>query len=156
MENKYYASFVGFAPADDPRVVVYVGIDEPQGYYYGGQVAAPAFREVVEKTLKYLKAPSRRRLVKRQDDKRGVRDLYIDKHMSDDVRELPEVKMVGDDMWRLPDFTGLTMKGVMESALGVPLEFRFMGSGIAVRQHPAPGSTVGKGEECVVEFRSLL
>ena len=54
MKDKYYASFVGFAPADDPRVVVYVGIDEPQGYYYGGQVAAPAFREVVEKTLKYL------------------------------------------------------------------------------------------------------
>lgn len=156
MKDKYYASFVGFAPADDPRVVVYVGIDEPKGYYYGGQVAAPAFREVVEKTLKYLKVASRRRLVKEKKSKADARDLYVENNIPDDVRKLPEVEMIGADIWRLPDFSGLTMKGVMESALGVPLEFRFMGSGIAVRQHPAAGSTVEKGEECVVEFRSLL
>ena len=107
----------------------------------------------MEKTLKYLKVPSRRRLVKNRGD---AHELYVESHVPVEAPKLPEVKMVGDDMWRLPDFTGLTMKGVMESALGVPLEFRFMGSGIAVRQHPVAGSTVEKGEECVVEFRSLL
>lgn len=156
MKDRYYASFVGFAPADDPRVVVYVGIDEPEGYYYGGQVAAPAFREVVEKTLKYLKVPSRRRLASGREKDVDPREAYVESHMPVAPRKLPEVPMIGDNAWRLPDFTGLTMKSVMESALGVPLEFRFMGSGIAVQQYPAPGSTVERGEECVVEFRSLL
>src|SRR5690606_27188073 len=46
--NKYLASFVGFAPVSDPRVVVAVMIDEPgAGKYYGGQVAAPVFARIV-------------------------------------------------------------------------------------------------------------
>ncbi len=47
----YFASFVGFVPADDPHLVIFVGIDEPQGKYYGGQVAAPIFREIAEEVL---------------------------------------------------------------------------------------------------------
>ena len=53
-QGKYIASFVGFAPADDPRVVGLVVIDEPVGPYYGGQIAAPVFRNVIEDVLRYL------------------------------------------------------------------------------------------------------
>ncbi|NRA65751.1 MAG: penicillin-binding protein 2 [Pseudobacteriovorax sp.] len=54
-ENLRVASFAGFAPVSDPHLVVYVVIDEPQNKpYYGGVWAAPAFREIVDKTLKYL------------------------------------------------------------------------------------------------------
>jgi cell division protein FtsI (penicillin-binding protein 3) len=57
--GRYVASFVGFAPGERPRIVVAVVLDEPQGYaYHGGQVAAPVFRQVVEKTLRYLGLPS--------------------------------------------------------------------------------------------------
>ena len=52
--KKYFASFIGFAPADDPKVAVVVMFDEPYPNYYGGTVAAPVFREVVVNTLKYL------------------------------------------------------------------------------------------------------
>jgi len=49
------ANFVGFAPVNDPHILVYIVIDEPQGNtYYGGRWAAPPFSEIVEKTLKYL------------------------------------------------------------------------------------------------------
>lgn len=52
---KYVASFVCFAPADDPKVAVLVGVDEPAGEYRGGGViAAPIAKEVMESTLKYL------------------------------------------------------------------------------------------------------
>lgn len=54
--SKYYASFVGFAPVDDPQLVVVVVVNEPRPYYYGGTVSAPVFKEVVEKGLKYLKS----------------------------------------------------------------------------------------------------
>ncbi len=56
--NKYLASFVGFAPASDPRVVVAVMIDEPSaGKYYGGQVAAPVFARIVGDSLRTLRVP---------------------------------------------------------------------------------------------------
>jgi cell division protein FtsI (penicillin-binding protein 3) len=55
--SKYVASFVGFAPATRPRVVVLVTVDEPRGAIWGGVVAAPAFRAIAQQTLQYLGAP---------------------------------------------------------------------------------------------------
>ncbi|HVR60642.1 MAG TPA: penicillin-binding protein 2 [Polyangia bacterium] len=55
--SKYVASFVGFAPADDPRVSIIVVIDEPEGEHLGGAVAAPIFREIGEQALRYLHVP---------------------------------------------------------------------------------------------------
>ena len=52
--GKYIASFVGFAPADDPQVITLAVIHNPQGVYYGGQVAAPVIRQLFENILPYL------------------------------------------------------------------------------------------------------
>lgn len=56
-ESEYVASFVGFAPADDPRLLVSVVVDNPKGDYYGGTVAAPAFGEIAKFALPYLGIP---------------------------------------------------------------------------------------------------
>jgi len=53
-DTKYDASFVGFAPAQNPRLLVSVMVDEPKGEYYGGIVAAPAFGEIAKFALPYL------------------------------------------------------------------------------------------------------
>ncbi|MGB2710197.1 MAG: penicillin-binding protein 2, partial [Conexibacter sp.] len=53
-ETRYIASFMGFAPASDPRLLVGVVVDEPQRAIYGGQVAAPAFQKIVAFALPYL------------------------------------------------------------------------------------------------------
>lgn len=53
-EGKYVASFVGFVPAKNPRLIVAVSIDEPVGSYYGGTVAGPVFRGIMEGGLKLL------------------------------------------------------------------------------------------------------
>jgi cell division protein FtsI (penicillin-binding protein 3) len=56
--TKYVSSFVGFAPASDPRIVVAVMIDEPSaGQYYGGAVAAPVFSAVTGPALRMLGVP---------------------------------------------------------------------------------------------------
>ncbi|OQA84563.1 MAG: Penicillin-binding protein 2 [Lentisphaerae bacterium ADurb.Bin242] len=55
--EKYTASFVGFVPADNPRFVLLVTADEPQGAYYGGAVSGPYFKSIAERTLKYLHVP---------------------------------------------------------------------------------------------------
>lgn len=52
--GRYIASFIGFAPADDPEVLAIVIIHNPQGVYYGGQVAAPVIRQLFENILPYL------------------------------------------------------------------------------------------------------
>jgi cell division protein FtsI/penicillin-binding protein 2 len=56
-KTQFVASFVGFAPARDPRLLVAVVVDEPQGNYYGGVVAAPAFGEIAKFALPYLEIP---------------------------------------------------------------------------------------------------
>jgi len=53
-DSKHIASFVGFTPADKPQLAILVVIDEPQGKYYGGTVAAPVFRRIASETLNYL------------------------------------------------------------------------------------------------------
>jgi cell division protein FtsI (penicillin-binding protein 3) len=53
----YVASFVGFAPASKPRLLVSVMVDEPQGAIYGGVVAAPAFGDIASFALGYLRIP---------------------------------------------------------------------------------------------------
>jgi cell division protein FtsI (penicillin-binding protein 3) len=55
--DKYLSSFVGFAPASAPRLVVAVMIDEPAGQYYGGMVAAPVFAQVMQGALRMLNVP---------------------------------------------------------------------------------------------------
>ena len=52
--GKYIASFLGFAPADDPEVIALAIINNPQGTYYGGQIAAPVVRQLFENILSYL------------------------------------------------------------------------------------------------------
>ena len=56
-ETDFVASFVGFAPARHPQFLVAIVVDEPQGSYYGGDVAAPAFGEIAEFALPHLGIP---------------------------------------------------------------------------------------------------
>lgn len=53
-EHRYISSFLGFAPADDPKVLVLCIINNPQGTYYGGMIAAPVVKEIMENILPYL------------------------------------------------------------------------------------------------------
>lgn len=79
-QNKYVASFVGFAPADDPQVLCLVLLDEPNGdSYYGGTIAAPVVRDILGETLQYL----------------GVEPKY-----TDDEEEYADVEV--------PDVTGMS------------------------------------------------
>jgi cell division protein FtsI (penicillin-binding protein 3) len=68
--RKYVSSFVGFAPASDPRLIVAVMIDEPSaGKHYGGDVAAPTFASVMSSSLRTLGVPPDMPLVVAQSPK---------------------------------------------------------------------------------------
>jgi len=72
-KTRYRSSFVGFAPVSDPRIVVAVSLDEPQGHYLGGRVAAPVFSDIVANSLRRLHV---------QPDA-GVHDLMDARHRTD-------------------------------------------------------------------------
>lgn len=77
--NKYVSSFIGFAPADDPRVVIAVIMDEPQGALRnGGQVAGPVFREIAEQVLPELNV---------KPDGTMPRDFSIDDESFDEIQD---------------------------------------------------------------------
>ena len=56
--TEYISSFIGFAPADSPRLVILVMIDNPKGLHWGSVVAAPVFRKITKRALRYLNIPS--------------------------------------------------------------------------------------------------
>jgi len=57
--ERHVASFIGFAPVENPQVAVLVVIDEPKGQIYGGAIAAPVFKKIAQTTLNYLNIPPR-------------------------------------------------------------------------------------------------
>jgi cell division protein FtsI (penicillin-binding protein 3) len=70
-KDKYVSSFVGFVPADDPRIAMIVVIHEPKGAIYGGLVAGPVFKQIANESLSYLSVP--------RDDSAEKRLLLVSK-----------------------------------------------------------------------------
>jgi len=56
--GKYFASFIGFFPADNPQLCISVVMDDPKEGYYGGQVCGPIFREIAQRCASYLNLPA--------------------------------------------------------------------------------------------------
>ncbi|HWR59669.1 MAG TPA: penicillin-binding protein 2 [Thermodesulfovibrionales bacterium] len=56
-KDRYVSSFVGFVPADDPKIAMIVVVYEPKGQHYGGLIAAPVFKRIAEKALSYMEVP---------------------------------------------------------------------------------------------------
>ncbi|MBL7198028.1 MAG: hypothetical protein ISS47_08005 [Candidatus Omnitrophica bacterium] len=54
--SNFFATFIGLAPAENPKLAIAVVMDEPYPYHYGGVVCAPVFKEIAEKSLKYIEA----------------------------------------------------------------------------------------------------
>jgi cell division protein FtsI/penicillin-binding protein 2 len=52
--GKYFSSFIGFFPADEPELCISVVMDEPKNGHYGGQTAAPVFKDIAERAARYL------------------------------------------------------------------------------------------------------
>lgn len=149
--GKYFASFVGFAPYKTPRIAVFVGVDEPQGAYYGGVVAAPVFREIIEATLQYLEIPLSLAPVIMADS--GVEATVVPSSIPA-VVDVDAQAFVPDDHGTLvmPDLRGLSMRHVLRLVRDVQLPIKIDGSGVAVAQRPQPGAVLRKGRAVEVEF----
>lgn len=145
--GKYIASFVGYAPADNPRLAVLVLLDEPQGFYYGGVVAAPVFREILLKSLHYLGVPPR-------GAEKNI--LLVKSTLPQPPKSDVETTMTQEgNLFKVPDFRGVSLRQVLKAAGHFPVSMEFRGRGSAVSQRPEAGEWVTAGSRIYVEFRPL-
>lgn len=145
--TKRTASFIGFIPADKPRLTILVVVDEPKTSPYGGVVAAPAFREIAVKSLAYLKVlPT---TAAGESIRPGVTATAQSTEQPDSEPVAPESSSEGLVM---PDFRGMSMRRVMQVMEKRKINIRLKGSGRATEQNPLPGHTIRGGDEVWVTF----
>jgi cell division protein FtsI (penicillin-binding protein 3) len=138
-DGAFVASFMGFVPAKDPRLTILVTVDEPQGDYHGGTVAAPVFREIASRSLAYM----------------GVfpEETAAPVVAAGAVAEDVPLTAVGAVPFGVPDFTGRTVRTALRMAKEGAFEVEVHGSGKAVSQRPEAGSGVPRNGRVSVWFR---
>jgi cell division protein FtsI (penicillin-binding protein 3) len=153
-QEKYTASFIGFVPAERPRIVVAVVLDEPMIGHYGGDLAGPVFRRVAEGTLRYLGVTptdgAKKIEVSRVDD---PADKVIEAYRASTTatQAQPVAQNVQDGI-PVPDVGSLGARDAVRAMLGAGLVPQIEGSGRAVRQSPAAGTIVPKGSAVRLSF----
>ncbi|MBN6185943.1 stage V sporulation protein D [Aneurinibacillus sp. BA2021] len=119
-KSKHIVSFIGFAPADDPQILVYTAINNPKGIQFGGLVAAPIVRNIMESSLHYMKVP--------------VRTQQMEKKY-----QYPDKKIV-----QVPNLIGMERKDITGAYYDFPLDIAGSGSKVSY-QSPIAGTRVEEG-----------
>jgi cell division protein FtsI (penicillin-binding protein 3) len=144
--TKYVATFAGFVPVNRPKLVILVVIDEPKGIPYGGVVAAPVFSEVGLWSLNHLQVNPQIRLVENEIN-------APEKSRGGKGSESADRISIKAKAGFLPDFRGLGMRKVIKEARALGLKILLEGTGLAVKQHPKPGSPLQSVLSVKVIFR---
>jgi cell division protein FtsI (penicillin-binding protein 3) len=160
--HKYNASFMGFAPVNNPAIVVVVTLNGASKY--GGAVAAPVFKEVAQAALRFLDVP--RDLpdavpstpVK---DDAPVNDLSLaELSLPFATEEIEQAAVLGPELPpemvpvgpKVPNFKGKTKRQVMEESAALGVRVEIAGAGIARQQEPRPGAVLRPGDRVRVQF----
>ena len=147
-DNNYVSVFVGFAPADNPKMLILVMVDEPRGIPYGGYVAGPVFRKVGEFTLHHMGVDPEDHHIRVE----RISPTLRAKFSSRKILYMPELY----DISRIPDFRGSTMRDVINKAATLGIKVIVKGSGIAYDQVPEPGTPVEDVQVVEVRFKPGL
>ena len=123
--GKYIASFLTFAPAENPQVLSLVLINEPQGNYYGGSVAGPVMKELLRNILPYL----------------GIETIYNQKEL-----EMDEVQKI-----TVPDFIGMTVQEAKQILYESEIDYEIQGEGEDITsQFPKAGEEINKNTKILL------
>jgi cell division protein FtsI (penicillin-binding protein 3) len=143
-------SFVGFVPADDPRLAMLVMLDEPKTVAWGSEAAAPIFASVASQVLRRLEIPP--------SDVPSVQILRTAgaptlpaapapaSPAGAGLLEAPDGDVV------MPDVTGRSLRQALVLLAGHDLDLSIAGRGVVVRQSPLPGSPLTAGAFCRLEL----
>lgn len=144
VDGHYVGSFAGYVPADQPRLAILVVVDEPRGEYYGGTVAAPAFREIAEGTLRYLGvAPSL-----------PSRSIHLETPPL--LAAFSQPKGSAGPATAMPDLRGLDARAAIARAVSSGLAVRTEGSGVVISQEPQPGGALPANRRIVLRLEARV
>ncbi|MEH6987887.1 stage V sporulation protein D [Cytobacillus firmus] len=128
LENNHIVSFIGFAPADDPQLVVYVAVDNPKGtVQFGGVVAAPIVGEIMGDSLRAMGVKPRKNQIEK------------------------ELTWMDSPMIEVPDMVGMTKKDLGELYLNLKIDASGIGDTV-VKQTPQPGIKLKEGSTIRLYF----
>ena len=167
-DEKYFSSFLGFVPYDDPELTIFVGLDEPQSGIYGGVVAAPVFKEIAQKVLPMMNINP----VHHESDPNDPSPVLlkaslecekpaakgISNSISGEIKKPSHpvsARVITTKPGIMPDLEGLSMRRVLDLMADYGVQVAFSGSGHAVYQKPAAGAKIAAGEVCQVRFEHL-
>jgi cell division protein FtsI/penicillin-binding protein 2 len=171
--TKFIGSFVGFAPVNNPQVVIIVVIDEPSGAYHGGDVAAPVFREIAEQILPGMgvlpdvELKSMPALIAQANlNPEAAAKIREERARSDQERQatMPTVDSTGgragevvyanatSKAMLMPDLRGRSVRDVARTCAQLGLQIEARGEGKVFRQRPAAGSEVNSGQVVYIDF----
>jgi cell division protein FtsI (penicillin-binding protein 3) len=171
--DKRVASFIGFVPAEAPRLVVVVMIDEPRGQVYGGLVAAPVFSRISTQALQYLKVmpnqplspgetlPSMEEILA-QTKKEQEAAAKVAKQAAEATAAVPEAEKEPQEIEdllaaaetrettapagpQMPDFKGMSYRQVVEVMQTRGINISLRGHGRVIDQSPSPGAAIPYG-----------
>jgi cell division protein FtsI (penicillin-binding protein 3) len=144
--DKRVSSFVGFVPAEAPRLVILVLIDEPKGQTYGGLVAGPVFSRIAEQALRYLQVEPT--VPDRRPELLPVEAAVVR------VEPAPVVDGAPADGQALimPDCLGMSSRQVLQTMERLGLNIRLKGSGRVVEQFPSASRPIRYGSEIWVRL----
>ncbi len=153
-EKKVRSSFAGFVPADDPRLVIYVNVDEPQVAHYGGLVAGPIFSEIAREVLPYLGVEASADYVA---DDTAEDEALEEETLGIDPQARPwwyeEAVLTGaPEHLVVPDLRGQSLAAVVRAAADLKLRLRIEGAGVVVSQTPQAGALLPPDSTVLVAF----
>lgn len=174
--SQYVASFVGFAPINNPAVTILVTLDSPVGPHQGGEVSAPVFKTVAEQVLAYLNVPQdlpltpkmEKALYAASNAKASDSDVSdFDPAQVDSTLEsepvipqpteapnepAPTVALGEGDGIPVPDLGGKTVRQAVHDLESLGLNPVLVGSGVALNETPEAGAMVRRGARITVRF----
>ena len=181
--TEFVASFIGFAPAVEPVITIAVVLDSPRGFYHGGEVAAPVFRNVAEQVLAYLNVPPDGPILPAATHLRQQRAAVGDftpqlfeatywttstANSSPAFTPLREwgsyqaptdaarIILTENESVEVPSLLGKSVRAVVEECARAGLEVVLVGSGVAVEQTPPAGTRLPRRSKLWVRFGHAL
>ena len=165
--DRYVASFVGFAPVNNPAVTILVVLDSPEGAHHGGEVGGPVFKRVAQQVLAYLDVPTDVPMPSTVETAKNLQPAKPAGPAADgseaafqaDVAKraasrssVENIAYGSPQPAAVPDFSGQTVRQVIEACSREGFTPDLIGDGIALEQYPAAGSQLLRGGSITVRF----
>ncbi len=166
--RQHNSSFIGYFPAENPKVICFILINAPQVGQYGGLVAAPIFREVAKRMIEtdLSLAPNKKKIERKQN--------LIDQLVAD-IKTAPKTKSVSfsnigdkslanissrkiynENSTTMPNLINQSMRDAISQLNEIGMQYKIVGTGKVIWQNLEPGSNIVPGAICLIKCEPLL